>query len=159
MLVPCDIFVCTHIDGRFRRPKAVETGQCQLGSPAAGCGAYFDISFVETNIPLHNNTISPVRATETNRRVRVRKTRTAFHGGSRARAAFQLTPPFGKIMLTALSGGRREDQDEHGGSRRGGSTSWNRQRCVGEGLNECKGLQRPRGVGSRNAARLRKLGG
>jgi hypothetical protein len=52
-------------------------------------------------MPLHNNTISPVRATETSNLVRVRKTRTAFHGGSLALAAFQFMPPFGRIILQA----------------------------------------------------------
>jgi hypothetical protein len=50
-------------------------------------------------MPRHNSTIKPVNATDTSSLVRVRKTRTAFHGGSRALAAFQLTPPFGRIML------------------------------------------------------------
>lgn len=101
MLVPGIHLVCRHLHWWFGGAEAVETRSDVSLSFAFVTGSWtdFDISFVETNIPRHNSTIRPVNATETNSLVRVRKTRTAFHGGSRDLAAFQLTPPFGRIMV------------------------------------------------------------
>jgi hypothetical protein len=77
---------------------------CTWERPTGGW-AHLDISPVDTKIPLHNRMISPVKATAIKSLVRVRNINTAFHGGSLARADFQLTPPFGSIMVNL---GRRE---------------------------------------------------
>ena len=49
--------------------------------------------------PRHIRISKPVRATETRKRVRVSSTSTARHGGNRALADFQVTPPLGKSMV------------------------------------------------------------
>lgn len=49
--------------------------------------------------PFHNKSIMPVTASDSRNLVRVMKFHIAREGGSRARAAFQLTPPFGRSML------------------------------------------------------------
>lgn len=49
--------------------------------------------------PRHNRMMRPVTANETRKRVLVRRTKTARHGGRRDLADFQLTPPFGNNMM------------------------------------------------------------
>lgn len=61
--------------------------------------AYSAIWLVDTLIPLHNSTMRPVNAIETRNLVRVKKSRTALHGGRRALADFHVTPPLGKSIL------------------------------------------------------------
>ena len=67
-----------------------------------GVYTYFDISRVDTVIPLHNKTMRPVRATATRNRVRVKNINTAFQGGNLALADFQLTPPLGSSMMVVV---------------------------------------------------------
>src|SRR5271156_6113063 len=61
--------------------------------------SYFDISRVETLIPLHNSIMRPAKATATRNLVRVIKTRIALHGGIRALADFHVTPPLGRSIF------------------------------------------------------------
>lgn len=61
--------------------------------------AYFCISDADLLTPRHKRRTRPVTANETRKRVRVRRTRTARHGGRRALADFQVTPPFGNNMV------------------------------------------------------------
>ena len=80
--------------------------------------SHFDISPVDIKIPLQSKTIKPARATASSRRVLVKNTNTAFHGGNLARAAFQVTPPFGRIM--AMVGKKRLVNEHKGSSQRRG---------------------------------------
>lgn len=104
MLIPSHHLIRCHLHRWFRGPEAIEAARKHLSVPNAvfvvGC-PHFDISPVDTNIPLHNKTIKPVRATTNTNLVRVKNRNTAFHGGSLALADFQLTPPFGKSMVAA----------------------------------------------------------
>ena len=59
---------------------------------------YFDISFVDTIIPLHSSMISPVNATATRNRVLVKKTIRARQGGNLDFADFHVVP-FGSNMV------------------------------------------------------------
>lgn len=59
---------------------------------------YLDIASVETLIPLHNNTINVVSAMTPNTLVRARNATNARHGGKRALADFQVTPPLGSSI-------------------------------------------------------------
>jgi hypothetical protein len=61
--------------------------------------AYFCIPDADLLTPRHSRITRPVTAIETKNRVRVRRTRTALHGGRPALADFQLTPPFGSNMF------------------------------------------------------------
>ena len=63
-----------------------------------GALAHFDISFVDTIIPLHSSIISPVNATATRNLVLVRKTIRARHGGNRDFADFHVVP-FGSNIV------------------------------------------------------------
>lgn len=65
-----------------------------------GASAYDDMASVETLIPLHSNTITVVSAMTANTLVRARNAIRARHGGSRALADFQVTPPFGSSILS-----------------------------------------------------------
>jgi hypothetical protein len=64
-----------------------------------GVFAYFCISEADLLTPRHNRMMRPVTAKETRKRVLVRRTKTARHGGRRDLADFQLTPPFGSNMM------------------------------------------------------------
>jgi len=61
--------------------------------------AYFCISDADLLTPRQSRRIRPVTAIEIKNRVRVRRTRTALHGGNCDLADFQLTPPFGNNIL------------------------------------------------------------
>lgn len=107
VLVPRNHFIIRHLCRRLRGAEAVKTvaiissarlGICQEQSRQA----YFDISRVDTVIPLHNKTISPVRATATRNRVRVKNINIAFHGGNLALADFQVTPPLGRSIADGI---------------------------------------------------------
>jgi hypothetical protein len=54
--------------------------------------SHFDISLVDTMIPLHSSIINPVNATATRNLVLVKKTISARHGGSLDCADFQVVP-------------------------------------------------------------------
>jgi hypothetical protein len=85
---------------RFRGAEAIETGI------ALACGSddvrnpatNFDISFVDTMIPLHSRMIRPANATATRNRVLVKKTIRARHGGNRDFADFHVVP-FGSSIV------------------------------------------------------------
>lgn len=73
-----------------------------LGVGTSGLSTYFDISRVDTVMPLHNKTMRPVRATATRNRVRVKNIKMAFHGGSLDLADFQFTPPLGSNIAVGV---------------------------------------------------------
>lgn len=106
MGVPLNHLVEGHLHGGFRGAIAVETRCkmiCEYLGPYTGKdiggSSYFCISDADLLTPRHNRMIRPVTANETRKRVRVRRTRTARHGGRRDLADFQLTPPLGKSMM------------------------------------------------------------
>ncbi|CAG8953122.1 hypothetical protein HYFRA_00003320 [Hymenoscyphus fraxineus] len=61
-------------------------------------GADLCISDADVLTPLHNNNMTPVRATHSRNRVRVINTHIALVGGSCAFADFHVTPPLGSNM-------------------------------------------------------------
>lgn len=109
MLIPGDHLIIGHLYRGLGRSKAVVTGKVMNVSECWGwkihLATYFDISRVDTVIPLHNKTIRPVRATATRNRVRVKNIKMAFHGGSLDLADFQFTPPLGSNMVMDEEGG------------------------------------------------------
>jgi hypothetical protein len=102
--IPLDHFVEGHFHRGFGGAVAVETGDYQEAISEKHytrmrIAAYFCISDADLLTPRHSRMTRPVTATETKKRVRVRRTRIALHGGRPALADFQLTPPFGNSMI------------------------------------------------------------
>ena len=99
MLIPPDEFVAGHFQGRLSWAPTYSSTRVSV-RPYCGASAYFDMASVDTPIPLHSSTTRVVSAMTANTLVRARNAISARHGGSRALADFQVTPPFGSSILT-----------------------------------------------------------
>jgi hypothetical protein len=113
--IPGNQLVNGHIGRRFGGTPAIQTiiPRCQRTRTKApeNLGilgiAYSDSWLVDTLMPLQRSMIRPVNAIATRNLVRVKTTRTAFHGGKRALADFHVTPPLGKSILYIIAVCRR----------------------------------------------------
>jgi hypothetical protein len=89
-----------------------------MGNMGQGWGdvgkTYSAIWLVETLIPLHSSIMRPVNAIATRNLVRVKTTRTAFHGGKRALADFHVTPPLGRSILSVFAIRNETGEEECG---------------------------------------------
>ena len=74
---------------------------------------YFCMPDADLLTPRHSKISNPVVATDTKKRVRVNRTTTARHGGSRPRADFQFSSPL-DIILSIQNEGRVEQRSDSG---------------------------------------------
>lgn len=105
MGVPLNHLVQGHLHRRLARAVTVETRPRRLVHTAGVTDwvrtryAYFCISDADLLTPRHSRITRPVTAMVTRNRVLVSRSRTARHGGNRALADFQVTPPFDNNMM------------------------------------------------------------